>query len=161
MRWRRGVRLPDEARRELALEPGERVLAVARRPDGGWVVGTDRALVATGVRTPWVDVAHAQWLDEEGVLVVETVHDPGRSARYPLDEPGRLPETVRERVTASIVVSRRVAVGDGGLRVVGRREATGELLWQVVPDPGVDLEQPVVREVADRTLRQMREELGE
>lgn len=161
MRWRRGPAIPEAARAALDLRPGERLLAAARDTEGGWLAATDLALVAPDVRIAWADVSHARWLDEGSILVVEPV--PGRSAprRFELAEPGRVPETVHERVMASIVVSRRVGVpGGGGVRVVGREDGSGHLLWQVVPDPGVDVDDPDVRRVADASVAQLRGELG-
>ena len=77
------------------------------------MVATGGALVGVAGRTPWTDVAHAQWFDEEQVLVVDPVPGAGAPLRLRLAEPGRVPETVHERVMASIVLSRRVALPGG------------------------------------------------
>ena len=161
MRWRRGDGIPDDERAELDLRPGERVLAAAPEEPDGWLAATELALVGRGRRLAWSDVGHAQWLDEERTLVVDLV-EPGRAGlRARLRDPGRLPETVHERVMASIVVSRRVAVpGVGELRVVGRNDGGRDLVWQVVPDRGVDRSDPDVRRVADATVTRLRGELG-
>jgi hypothetical protein len=161
VRWRRGDGIPDESRAGLDLEPRERVLAAARASDGRWLAATEHALVTAGVRIPWSDVAHAQWLDEASQLLVDPVADAFAAQRFTLTEPGRLPETVHERVMASIVVSRRVGVpGGGGVRVVGRHSGTGDVLWQVVPDLGVDPDRPDVRRVTEATVAELRGELG-
>ena len=60
-------------RASLPLEPGERVIAAARDRGGGWVVATERALLAGDRRTPWTDVVHAQWYDEQQLLAVDLV----------------------------------------------------------------------------------------
>jgi len=159
VRWRRGDKLPDDARSALGLGPRERVLAAARLADGGWVAATEHALAGPGWRIEWADVAHAQWIDEESVLVLDPVPGTFPARRVPLVEPGRLPETVHERVMASIVVSRRVAVPGGWVRVVGRHDASGGLGWQVVPDRGVNLDDPDVRRVVDAALALLRAEL--
>lgn len=154
--------MPGEARAALGLGRGERVLAAARAADGRWVAATQRALVAEGLRLRWVDVAHAQWLDEERALVVDPIPGNGPGQRFGLPEPGRVPETVHERVVASIVVTRRLAVpGAGGVRVVGRRHPDGHLIWQVVPDAGVAGDDPVVRAAAEAMVAALRAELGE
>ena len=72
------------------------------------------------------------------------------------------PEAVHERVMASIVVSRRMPVRGGFVRVVGRRatEPTGALVWQTVPGAGVDLNDPDVRQAVDGFLAALRAELG-
>lgn len=161
MRWRRGDRLPDAARAALGLQPRERVLAAAQVAGGGWVAATEVALVRDGQRIAWADVAYAHWDDEESALSVDPVGEAFPPARFALTEPGRLPETVRERVMASIVVSRRVGVPGGhGVRVVGREVGAPDLVWQVVPDAGVDATDPEVRRVTDALVVQLRGELG-
>lgn len=161
MRWRRGDRLPDDARVALGLQPRERVLAAAQVAGGGWVAATEVGLLRAGSRIAWADVAYAHWDDEESALTVEPVGDAFPPARVALAEPGRVPETVRERVMASIVVSRRVGVAGGrGVRVVGREVGAPDLMWQVVPDAGVDATDPEVRSVTDALVAQLRDELG-
>jgi hypothetical protein len=161
VKLRRGTRLPDEARAALDLHPGERVIAIGRSPDGAWVVATGLALVSADGRTPWTDVAHAQWYDEEAVLAIEQVSGAGAARRIHLTEPGRVPETVYERVMASIVLSRRVPLSTGGsVRIVARRaDQTSDTVWQVVPEPGTDLTAPGAREAADAAVAALAAEL--
>ena len=144
----------------VQLEPGERVLATVQDASGGWVVATDRALVTDDRRLTWSDTGHAQWLDEEFALVVEPVDPAEPSLRLRLPDPGRLPETVHERVMASIVVSRVVPVPGGTVRVVGRDDGSGELVWQVIADAGVDPDSRDVRTAADSAVTTLRGELG-
>jgi hypothetical protein len=81
-----------------------------------------------------------------------------------LEEPGRVPEAVRERVTASIVVSERVDLGLGedagdgpAARITGRRPPQGgELRWVVTFDHGADPDDPALRAAADRELARIR-----
>jgi hypothetical protein len=61
---------------------------------------------------------------------------------------------------ASIVVSRRLAVPGGSVRVVGRDGGDGELRWQVIADRGVDAAAPDVRRAADSAVAALRAELG-
>ena len=144
----------------LPLWPGERFLVAAQDATGGGVVATDRALVTSDRRLPWIDVAHARWVDDDGTLTVEPVDHQQSAWRAELPEPGRLPETVHERVMASIVVTRRVPVPGGAVRVVGRDGGHGELRWQVIADPGVDGSAPDVRTAADSAVAALRAELG-
>jgi hypothetical protein len=134
---------------------------VARTRDRQWLAATDQALVGAGLRIPWSDVVHAQWFDEESALVLDPVREAFAPRRFELADPGRLPEVVHERVMASIVVSRRVPVPGGAVRVVGRVDADGELVWQVVPEVGVDLDRPEVRRAADHTVADLRREFGQ
>jgi hypothetical protein len=161
VRFRRRDRLPDDVRDALPTEPGERVLTAGRATDGAWVVATDRSLIDGTRRTPWTDVVHAQWYDEEKVLDVVLLPGDVPSYRLAIAEPGRVPETVYERVMASIVLSRRVALPGGGARVVARRgDGSGETVWQVVVDEGVDLADPAVRDRVDAALADLQAELG-
>ena len=162
MKLRRATRLPDDARAALDLHPGERVIAIGRSPGDGWVVATALALVSADGRTPWSDVAHAQWYDEESVLAIEQVPGAGAGRRIQLIEPGRIPETVHERVMASIVLSRRVPLSTGGtVRIVARRaDQTSDTVWQVVPEPGTDLTAPGAREAADAAVAALAAELS-
>jgi hypothetical protein len=165
MRWpRRATRIPDDARAALGLAPGERVLAAARSTDGSWLVATDRGLVAPGVRLDWSSITHAQWYDEETALSVAYVDDTGAVGEHTFHvaDPGLLPETVHERVVATILLSRHLPVtGRRGVRVVARRQpGSDELVWQVVPDPGIDPNDPQVSARVRAAVQQMRTELG-
>jgi hypothetical protein len=93
------------------------------------------------------------------VLVVDA---PGRPPlRVRLSEPRRLPETVRERVQASIVVSAYHRLGRaGGVRVVARRTGTGEPVWSLVYDRGTDPSDPATRAEAHRILADVRAQTG-
>ena len=163
LKLRRAVPLPDDARAALDLQLGERVIAMGRTPDGGWVVATALALVHAAGRTPWTHVAHAQWYAEESVLAIDPVPGEGRAQRIPLADPGRVPETVHERVMASIVLSRRVGLSTGGsVRIVARRaDQTSDTVWQVVAEPGTDLTAPGMRAAADAAVAERAAELGE
>ena len=81
--------------------------------------------------------------------------------RFVLDEPGRLLELMRERVTASVVLQRRAVVrGRKGLNVIARRAPTGgEVGWFVEYDEGVDPDDPSVRALAGQALERARSEL--
>lgn len=143
-------------------------MAHARTPSGAPVVVTPEALYLpqrSGEvrRIAWDDVVSAVW--ESPVL---EVLEAGATvpARVLLEEPGRVPEAVRERVTSSIVVSERVLLatspeGDAGARISGRRlPASTELHWTVTFDLGLDPADPVLRAAADRELARMREWYG-
>ncbi|MCX9189843.1 hypothetical protein C3Y87_00095 [Carbonactinospora thermoautotrophica] len=152
-------RLPERVRAVLDLEPGERVLAAARADDGSYVVATDRALHRVpGVRIPWHDVDQARWDADTDTLHLLQDGEPRRAHRMRLERPGRLPETVRERVQSSIVISQRVRLsGKLGARIVGRRQpGREELLWRVLLDPGLDPDDPLVREAIEHALAELR-----
>ena len=152
-------RLPAEVRTALALDPRERVLSHAVVPEGDFVVATTDALhLPGGQRFPWHLMDKAVW-DEEGVTVTMT---DGVSHRVLLPEPGLLPETVRERVTASIVASRRVQLdARGGVRLVARRVPGYDTpRWEFIFDPGLDPSDPGLRALAEQALEEVRRSLG-
>ncbi|MEU4836297.1 hypothetical protein [Streptosporangium sp. NPDC023615] len=147
-------RMPAEVR--AAVVPGDRVLTYAEGP-GGHVIATDRALYLGGARLPWFQVDRGMW-DEEGLTVVTT---DGRSHRALLPEPGRIPETVRERVTASIVVNQYVPLdARGGVRLVARKADADRLVWEFVFDAGLDPEDPGLRALAEQALEETRRSFG-
>jgi hypothetical protein len=70
---------------------------------------------------------------------------------------------VRERVTASVLLQRRVVVrGRSGLTVIARRapRGPGDITWAYDFDPGVDPADPLVAQAAEEGLRAAQEELG-
>jgi hypothetical protein len=153
------------ARPQLAVRPGERLLAWAETA-AGTVGGTRDALyLPDGTRLPWEEVEAADWDRDEATLVVAEVGTWGevrRQHRLAIDEPGRLLELVRERVTASIVLQRHVAVASGkGLRVIARRAPRGDrpIAWVYEFDEGVDPEDPAVRDLAEQALAAARAEV--
>ncbi|WP_066945260.1 hypothetical protein [Microtetraspora fusca] len=161
----RGARLPSEVRTALDLEPGERLLSHARAPEGdagdggGYAVATTLALhLPGGQRLPWHLVDKATW-DENGLTVVMT---DGEIHAVALPEPGLLPETIRERVTSSIVASRHVSLdARGGVRLVARRvPGSDQPRWDFVFDPGLDASDPGLRALAEQALEEVRRSLG-
>ena len=152
------------SRPPLEVAPGERVLAWAST-DQGVVGGTRDALYVPGGRIPWEQVEAADWDNETSVLLVREVGSwgaPRPEHRLTVDEPGRLLELVRERVTASIVLQRHVPVeGRRGLKVIARRAPRGHepLRWFFDYDAGIDPADPRVAELADGALAAARAEV--
>jgi hypothetical protein len=159
------LRPPGEVR---ARVPGERVL--------GWCTAGDSSLIATekalllpqsdgvAVRVPWDLVLRVTW--EEAAVEVTAQESPGGRPvvrRIPISQqPGALPEVVRERVNASIVVQHHVElVGERGARFIARREPDStDLRWSVVFDGGLDARDPDLRRKADAALAALRISLG-
>ncbi|MBP2702627.1 hypothetical protein JOL79_02290 [Microbispora sp. RL4-1S] len=152
-------RLPADIRASLSLETGERVISHAPAAGGGHIVATTQALyLPDGLRLPWHRMDKAVW-DEEGVTLTMTDRAVHRAL---LPEPGSLPETIRERVTASIVASRHVPLdARGGVRLVARRIPGHEApRWEFVFDPGLDPADPGLRALAEQALEEVRRSLG-
>lgn len=142
------------------------MLAQARTPAGATVALTLQALYLpqrTGEvrRLPWAEVEHAAW--DDPVLEVQ-VAGTAAPVRILLDPPGSVPEAVRERVTACIVVTEHVELAtasgaSAGARIIGRRPPDGQtdLRWTVIFDAGLDPADAQLRAAADRELARLRQ----
>ena len=166
----RGPKPPADVVARAALGRGDTVLASARTADDTWLLGTRTALVVVldegTVRIPWEQVETADWDRDEELLRVAEVGEFGVERPvhvFTLSDPVRLLQMIRERVTASVVLQRRVVVsGRRGLSVVGRRapRGDGEISWAYEFDRGVDPSDPAVRAAAEEGLRAAQAEVG-
>lgn len=148
----------------VPVAPGERVLASATLVGTEEVVaGTRDALYVRGRRVPWESVHDASW-DSDSRLLTVTEMGPGRPVhRLAVDNPVRLLQLVRERVTASVVLERVVPLPRGTARIVARRAAGGarEITWFVEYDAVADPEDPAVRALVSAVLDAARDDLGD
>jgi hypothetical protein len=155
------VRLRRE-RPDVDVAPGETVLATAKSADGRLVAGTRDALYLPH-RIPWECIEAADWDSDTSTLrIAETDAEP-HSVVLEADEPRRLLELIRERVTASVVLTRHVPVaGKRGLRVIARRAPgrRAELIWQTRYDDGVDPTDPAVQRLAAETMAIAKSDVG-
>lgn len=167
----RGPAVPADVRERAAVPRGDRVLAFAAARDGSWLLGTSSALhlvPAAGepVVLPWEEVEDARWDSDAERLRITGMGEYGRpkpSYSLEMEEPGLLLQLVRERVTASVVLQRRVPVrGRQGLTLLARRSPTGgEIRWFHVYDAGVDPDDPQVVAAAEEALALGQAEVGE
>lgn len=164
---RLGGRLPGTVIGMLGIGPGERIVAWGSSTDPTqttFAAATDRALYlqAIGERLPWDTISKASW--DEPVLELALVDADGRprQVRVRLDDPRDLPAAVHDRVTASVIVSERVDLGDGaGALMVARRGSDDDAVrWTVVFDSGLDPSDPDLRAAADEALARLRDALG-
>src|SRR5699024_3048787 len=136
---------PRAVEQALPTEAGERVLAGARDHEGSWHVGSDAAFyLASGEghqRLPWETIERATWdRDSNQLRVVETADfaEPQPVHVLQIEDPGKLLELARERITASVLLTRPVPVGQRGRRgsvtVVARRSPTrsGDITFSFV-----------------------------
>ena len=183
MPWRAG--LPREVRVGMRMARGERVLAASRAADGSYTVATNRALhhvpasrIGTGQdldagadsaadtagswRLPYEDILRAEWDDEAGVLRIWEPSLPAGRTEIPLPSPGALPETVRERVTATVVISHHVPLrGRQGVWLSARRAPGGtDVRWTALFDAGLDASDPDLRGLAATALEDLRHTTG-
>jgi hypothetical protein len=154
----------------IDLHPGERALAWAPVEGDAWVLGTRDALYLPGARLPWEQVEAAVWDREQSLLRVSEVGswgEPRVEHALVLGESGRdadrLLQLVRERVTASVVISRHVPIdGRRGVRVVARRAPSGHspVHWVYEYDAGIEPDDPFVQTAAATALDAARDDLG-
>jgi hypothetical protein len=150
---------------------GEKVLARAESSSGAVVAGTRDALYVSApdtgdIRIPWEQVEAADWDRDTSQLRFSEVGSWGEERvehALTIEEPGRLLELVRERVTASVVLQRHVPIaGRRGLRVIARRAPRGDrpLVWFYEYDEGIDPRDSHVRAAAEAALAAARDEVG-
>lgn len=175
-RGRHGLR---KARSALRLGRGERVLAVGQSPDGSYLLATTHALHRVpapppagspaadtgeggGWRLPYEDILRAVWDDETASLRVWEPSLPAGQVEVPLVKPGRLPETVRERVTSTLIVSQHVPLrGRRGVWLTARRRpGDTEVRWTLVFDAGLDASDSSLRTRAAAALEDLRQRTG-
>jgi hypothetical protein len=141
---------------------GEVVLARGTSQTGEAVLATPLALYVPDrdLRVPWDRVSSATWADP--TLRVLTT-GPRETYALDLEDAGLLPQVIRERVQASILVSELVQLRDDArARFSARREPAGdsEVRWTVTFDEGLDPGDPELRRLADRALDRLRQTYG-
>ncbi len=154
----------------VEVAAGERILAWAPLVGGAWVVGTRDALYLPAGRLPWEQVEAADWERDLSRLRVSEVGrwgQPRVEHTLTLDESGagadRLLQLLRERVTASVLLVRHVAItGRRGVRVVARRAPSGRrpVEWIYEYDAGIDPTDPVVQAAAATALESAKSDVG-
>ena len=155
----------------VVVAAGERLLAWAPVEGGGWIAGTRDALYLPAGRVPWEQVEAADWDRDEARLRVSEVgtwgeQRPRHTFRIPdsaARDTDRLLQLVRERVTASVLISRHVPVtGRRGVRIVARRAPSGrsDVQWVYEYDEGVDPDDPFVRAAAETALATAKSDVG-
>lgn len=150
------------------LLPGERVLAAADWQAGSRVIATNWALLLDRggevERLDWERVSAGNW--EDGALQLKYQTPQGvREQRVELPDPGELPGVVRERVTHTVVATRRRRLELAGrttyvLLVARRSPRTDEVTWSIgFEDPRVAAD-PAWRSTADEALQELRSQMG-
>jgi hypothetical protein len=164
VKWKR-AELDAGVRERLDLRPKERVLAWADDGAGRSVVASETALHLQRVppayaRFGWEQIERASY--EAGTLTVVLGDSQGGSTlRVPVGTERQLPVVVRDRITASVVVDRFVALsGDLGVRIVGRRGANGGITWRQELDPGLVTDTAAVA-ASQEALVEVQTEVGD
>ena len=176
--------LPPVVRQALELARGERVLAFALDDNtGAHVVATTYAFTVVssapvlsapgpsapvsstavrGLRRRWLSVDAGAWEPETATLTV-TWADGKRAGQWSFrDQPTRLPETVRERVQTSVVISTRLTLGDrrSGRVAIRQDFATDELISQTILGRFTRADDPEVQAHVKAALAHLRDQVG-
>ena len=121
-----------------AIPKSDRILAWAAY-QGGLIAVTDKNLVVTGeslpTLIPWSIALQARW--EPPVLTLVTQLDSqsvSATQTWTLEEPGKIPSAVRDRVTHTVVVDKAYNLPNAGnVRFVARRDGKN-VTWITVVD---------------------------
>ena len=171
MAWfqrRRRTELPQPVKDAVALGSGERVLAwAADENTGGFAVATTYHLAFVSGdgelawQRPWHEAESGTWQGESSLLTVVWV-DHRRPTQWLVREPAMFPQTLRERLQASVVLADEFRTENRRtVRVVVRQNlATGGFVEQIVPGKGADLRDPAVAAEARDRLARLRSEVG-
>ena len=161
--------LPPAIEKALELAKGERLLAFAVDDNtGGYVVATTYALavftssVERILRRRWLSVDAGAWEPVTATLTV-TWADGRRAGQWSFrDQQTLLPETVRERVQASVVLSTRLNLGDRRTGRVAIRQdfATRELIPQTILGRYARADDPEVQAHVQAALAHLRDQVG-
>lgn len=140
------------------------ILAWATTTDG-WIVGLPGAMLL-GDGTSWQvfrwhEVTTGQWDSPNNRL---SWLDADRvQHEVTLEGGGRFAELFNERVSASVVVSRRVELTAGHVTLALRRNldpGSDHTAWQVIPGAGVDLGDPATRARVEEELAAAQADFG-
>ena len=135
-------------------------LASARTKAGERLVGTRDALRVPDRELRWEEILTADWDAESETLTLVLVEP--EVLTFSMDESALLLQLVRERVTASILLTRRYLVDDElGFTVMARRPpGGGDISIRYEYDRGVDPDAADVQQAAREALREVRDEVG-
>ena len=181
--------LPPAVTGALGLAKGERALAFGVDDDtGAYVVATTFALAVVSITTetptagtstaktptaktptaertlrrPWLFVDAGSWEPQTATLTV-TWTDRRRAGQWSFrDQPTRLPETLRERVQASVVITSRLNLGDRRTGRVAIRQdfETRELIPQTILGRYTRADDPEVQAHVMAALAHLRDQVG-
>ncbi|MEV6306443.1 hypothetical protein AB0M02_44035 [Actinoplanes sp. NPDC051861] len=168
--FRRRPSLPAASRPPLDAE--ERVLAWCATADEGVLVVTNFGVWLPGAtkRLGWHEIHKAAWSGRELRITpaeVAEVRDDyavlvdGPAVTFLLLEPGEVPDQVRTRVTRSVAYTTHHMLGEGAVRVVGRRVSGRDgLSWAVRYDSGTPVERPEIVEATDELVLAARDSVA-
>jgi hypothetical protein len=153
----------------LGLAKGERVLAFGVDDNtGAYVVATNFGFAVVtpnaqpAIRRLWLFVDAGAWEPQTATLTV-TWADGSRGGQWSFhDQQTLLPETLRERVQASVVIATRLSLGDRRKGRVAIRQdfETGELIPQTILGRYARADDPEVQAHVAAALAHLRDQVG-
>ena len=117
---------------------------------------------ARTLRRRWLSVDAGAWEPETATLTV-TWAEGGRGAQWSFrDQETQLPETLRERVQASVVIATRLTLGDrrSGRVAIRQDFATRELISQTILGRYTRADDPEVQAHVRAALAHLRDQVG-
>lgn len=172
-RWRHARQDTRSGRTAVPLrDKGEHRLLTDQTTEGGACEATEQALYyrrsVTGLdatRVGWHDIAAVGWVPATGTLTLSRWQpDAAGTAEIRLTLPlrSRLPAMAAERVTATQLFSRRVAIGAAGQATVSAVRAPGssQTRWLVHLHDRTDPNHPATRHAIDAAVHELRLALG-
>lgn len=114
------------------------------------------------LRRRWLSVDAGAWEPDTATLTV-TWADGGRGAQWSFkDQETRLPECLRERVQASVVIATRLTLGDrrNGRVAIRQDFATRELIPQTILGRYTRADDPEVQAHVQAALAHLRDQVG-
>ena len=159
----------DEAHESLLTSLGAQPLALTRilswtYAREGFCVGTPTHLnvgdTSGWLHVGWHEIERGDWNAETQAL--RWAQYGGRRGTAHHDPPARMPELLRERIAASIVLEKFVPVrGDKGVIISARRSLSSpdaQVLWHRSISPGLRWDDRGVEELAEATIADLRSE---
>jgi hypothetical protein len=150
---------------EPTLRRGERPLAHGNldAAEGESAVATAKALYVHGRVIPWDQILKATW--EEPWLTLNISDEAYRGSeqmRLQLQDSRKFLDVVRDRITASVIVTDRRTLPGGAVATFAarRRSQDGSVHWTVVFDGSPDTSDPQLRAEAESVLADLRGSLG-
>lgn len=126
------------------------------------VVTPEKPTAGRTLRRRWLSVDAGAWEPDTATLTV-TWADGGRGAQWSFrDQETRLPETLRERVQASVVIATRLTLGDrrNGRVAIRQDFATRELIPQTILGRYTRADDPEVQAHVQAALAHLRDQVG-
>ena len=142
--------------------PSSTAVAPGLQAVGAEAARAGATAVERTLRRPWFFVDAGVWQPETATLTV-TWTDGRHAGQWSFrDQPTRLPETLRERVQASVVISTRLTLGDRRTGRVAIRQdfETRELIPQTLLGRYTRADDPEVQAHVQAALTHLRDQVG-